>query len=293
MEELSALSLLPPLLALAMIIVTKKVLPSLGLGILIGALLINDWSLLASLSYIWSIFAGFFYTDGAINTWELYIIFFLLILGVMAALISLSGGSRAFGEWALRRVKTRTGAQLVTFLFGILIFIDDYFNSLTVGQVSRPLTDRHGISRAKLAYIVDSVAAPVCVIVPLSSWGAYIITIIAGILESYQVNQYSGLQAFLYMIPMNFYAITALLLVLLMIVWKTDIGPMKKHERLALEEGVLFDSSKLGIPGETGGQLDELTGRVRDLVLPIVILVAATIVFMIITGAQNAETVTY
>lgn len=292
MEELSALSLLPPLLALAMIIITRKVLPSLGLGILIGALLINDWSVLASISYIWSIFTGFFYTDGAINTWELYIIFFLLILGVMAALISLSGGSRAFGEWALRRVKTRTGAQLVTFLFGILIFIDDYFNSLTVGQVSRPLTDRHGISRAKLAYIVDSVAAPVCVIVPLSSWGAYIITIIAGILESYQVNQYSGLQAFLYMIPMNFYAITALLLVLLMIVWKTDIGPMKKHERRALEDGILFDSSKLGVPGETGDQLDELTGRVRDLVLPIVILVAATIVFMVITGAQNAETVT-
>ncbi|MFB5661775.1 Na+/H+ antiporter NhaC family protein [Alteribacillus sp. HJP-4] len=288
MQYPEVISLLPPLLALLMIILTRKVLPSLGLGIIIGALLLNNWSVSEAFLQIWTIFSGLFYTEGAINNWELYIIIFLLILGVMAALISFSGGSRAFGEWALQRVKTRTGAQLVTLLFGILIFIDDYFNSLTVGQVSRPLTDRHRISRAKLAYIVDSAAAPVCVIAPLSSWGAYIITIIAD-----QQSQYGGLEGFIYMIPMNFYALTAILFVFLAIVWKLDFGPMRKHEKRALLSGEVLDPSHKAIPG--GGKMQDIPeqkGKVLDLAAPILVLVVSTVVFMIITGANAVDEAT-
>ncbi|MFB4165151.1 Na+/H+ antiporter NhaC family protein [Alteribacillus sp. JSM 102045] len=292
MNEPSILSLLPPIIALLMIIATRKVLPSLGVGIIIGALILSDWSVTEGAALILEIFAGIFVVEGAINDWELYIIFFLLILGVMAALISFSGGSRAFGEWALKRVKTRIGAQLVTLLFGILVFIDDYFNSLTVGQVSRPLTDRHQISRAKLAYIVDSVAAPVCVIAPLSSWGAYIITIIADILRSHGQTQYGGLQAFLYMVPMNFYAMTALLFVFLVIVWKLDFGPMRTHEKRAILHSQVLDPDRSGVPGEQSQQLDEHKGKVRDLIIPILVLIVSTIVFMIVTGAQTADKVT-
>ncbi|WP_240377412.1 Na+/H+ antiporter NhaC family protein [Bacillus piscicola] len=292
MEDPSILSLVPPLLALLMIITTRKVLPSLGAGILIGALILGDWSALAALSLIWDTFAGIFVTDGALNNWELYIIFFLLILGVMAALISFSGGSRAYGEWALRRVKTRTGAQLITLFLGILVFIDDYFNSLTVGQVSQPLTDRHQISRTKLAYIVDTAAAPICVIAPLSSWGAYIITIIADVLRSHGLTDIGGLQAFVFMIPMNFYALTAILFLFLVIIWKLDFGPMRTHEKRAIVEGQMFDPAHASIIGGKDKNLEEKEGHVRDLVVPILLLIACTVFFIIFTGVQGAESIT-
>ncbi|SDH81814.1 tetracycline resistance efflux pump [Alteribacillus persepolensis] len=292
MNEPSVWSLLPPILALVMIIATRKVLPSLGAGIIIGALILTDWSFSESAALIWEIFAGIFVVEGALNDWELYIIFFLLILGVMAALISFSGGSRAFGEWALTRVKTRVGAQLATLLFGILVFIDDYFNSLTVGQVSRPVTDRQRISRAKLAYIVDSVAAPICVIAPLSSWGAYIITIIADILKTHGLTQLGGLQAFLYMVPMNFYAVTALMFVFLVIIWKLDFGPMRTHEQRAVTKHQLLDPNRSGVPGEQSKSLPTHNGKVRDLVLPILVLIVSTVFFMIITGVHAADEVT-
>ncbi|WP_156911808.1 Na+/H+ antiporter NhaC family protein [Salibacterium aidingense] len=291
MEEPTALSLLPPLLALAMIIATRKVLPSLGTGIIIGALLLNDWSLFPSIMQLWEIFASIFVTEGSLNNWELFIILFLLLLGIMASMISFSGGSRAFGNWALKRVKTRTGAQLVTFIFGILVFIDDYFNSLTVGQVSRPLTDRHRISRAKLAYIVDSAAAPICVLAPLSSWGAYIITLLNDITAEHGVSM-SGFQAFISMLPMNFYALSAILFVFLVIVWKLDIGAMRTHEERAVLHHELLDPSRAGIPGHQASALDEHHGQVRDLVLPIAALILSTVFLMVYTGIQAVEEVT-
>ncbi|RSL29652.1 Na+/H+ antiporter NhaC family protein [Salibacterium salarium] len=292
MEEITVLSLLPPALALLMIIATRKVLPSLGAGIIIGALLLNDWAVLPSVSLIWETFAGIFVSEGAINDWELFIILFLLILGVMASLISFSGGSRAFGDWALQRVKTRVGSQLITLIFGILVFIDDYFNSLTVGQVSQPLTDRHKVSRAKLAYIVDSAAAPICVLAPLSSWGAYIITIIDDILSNYSEIPYSGLQAFIYMLPMNFYAIAAILFVFLVIVWKLDIGSMRKHEERAIVHQQLLDPSRKNVPGDQAQDLDTHNGSVSDLVIPIIALIVSTVSIMVFTGVRAAENVT-
>ncbi|MGY4691230.1 Na+/H+ antiporter NhaC family protein [Salibacterium sp. K-3] len=292
MEEATALSLLPPGLALAMIIATRRVLPSLGAGIVIGALLLNDWAILSTISHIWDTFTVIFVTDGALNEWELFIILFLLLLGMTASLISFSGGSRAFGTWALRKIKTRIGAQLATFVFGILIFIDDYFNSLTVGQVSRPVTDRHRISRAKLAYIVDSAAAPICVLAPLSSWGAYIITLLDDITGSYSAVTIGGFQAFLAMLPMNFYALSAIVFLFFVIIWKLDIGPMRKHEERALLHHELLDPSRTGIPGQAGSALDEHHGRVRDLVFPIAALIIGTVFFMVYSGIRAADEVT-
>ncbi|PSL42436.1 sodium/proton antiporter (NhaC family) [Salsuginibacillus halophilus] len=287
MEEPNFWSVIPPLIALGLILLTRRVLLSLGAGIIAAAFIVHDGNPAAAISDIALTITGFFYTDGALNTWELYILLFLFMLGIMTALITYTGGSRAFGEWALRRVKTRAGAQAATLLFGIIVFIDDYFNSLTVGQVSRPATDRFRVSRAKLAYIVDSAAAPICVLAPLSSWGAYIITIIAGILADEGITAYSGFEAFIYMIPMNFYALTAILFAFLVIVWRVNIGPMKTHETRALNTGELLNPARGAVPG--GGQTEAVhTGRVRDLVVPIIVLIGSTVFFMLWTGAQAA-----
>ncbi|EGL83380.1 Na+/H+ antiporter NhaC-like protein [Caldalkalibacillus thermarum TA2.A1] len=287
--EQTALSLVPPILALAMVILTRRVLLSLGVGIVVGALMINNYAILASISQVAHIVLNIFYVDGALNDWELYIIFFLFLLGMIAALVSLSGGNKAFGEWAMARVKTRVGAQLTTVVLGIIIFIDDYFNSLAVGQVSRPLTDRHRVSRAKLAYLIDSTAAPVCILSPVSSWGAYIITIIGGILAAHSVVQYEALQAFLIMIPMNFYAIFAILLICAVALFSLDIGAMKQHEMRAIEKGELIDPSKGDVPGDQSDLPVSEKGRVRDLIWPIGALVGGTVFVMIYTGIRESE----
>lgn len=289
--EGSVYSLIPPILALVMVMLTRRVLLSLGVGIIVGALMIHYGSgnmIIDSFKQIVTIVKGIFIDDGSINSWELYIIFFLLLLGMIASLVAVSGGSRAFGEWALSRVKTRVGAQLVTVLLGIIIFIDDYFNSLTVGNVGRPLTDRHHISRAKLAYLVDSTAAPMCVIAPVSSWGAYIITIIGGILTTHNVTQYEALQAFILIAPMNFYAIFAILMVIAVVYFKLDIGQMRIHEQRAIEKGEVVDLTKGPVPGDQG-DLSRRTGKVGNLVWPIITLIVATIFFMITTGIEGAE----
>ncbi|WP_096190059.1 Na+/H+ antiporter NhaC family protein [Evansella halocellulosilytica] len=289
--EHGILSLLPPILALLMVIITKRVLLSLGIGIIVGALMVNqseEQFINETFSQIITIVTNIFVVDDGINTWEFYILLFLLTLGMIAALITMTGGSRAFGEWALSRVKTRVGAQFVSGILGILIFIDDYFNSLTVGNVSRPFTDRHKVSRAKLAYTVDSTAAAMCVLVPLSSWGAYIITIIGDILAE-STAEYSALQAFLMIAPMNFYAVFAILMVFAVAYFKLDIGPMRKHELHAIQTGELVDVNKGPVPGESDDAKPVVEGRVGDLLWPITTLIAATVLFMIITGIQGTE----
>ncbi|TMW72475.1 Na+/H+ antiporter NhaC family protein [Alteribacter natronophilus] len=289
-----ALSLLPPILALVMVIITRRVLLSLGVGIIVGALMVNqneDMFVNEALSQVLAIVTGIFYVPGeGINTWEFYILLFLVILGIIAAFITMTGGSRAFGEWALSRVKTRVGAQFVSVFLGIIIFIDDYFNSLTVGNVSRPLTDRHRISRAKLAYLVDSTAASMCVIVPLSSWGAYIITLIGNdVLLENGVTEYGALQAFLMIAPMNFYALFAIAMVFAVAYYKLDFGPMRAHELRAIQTGEVYDKEKGPVPGESEDAQPVVSGRVGDLVWPIVTLIAATVFFMIVTGIQGTE----
>ncbi|GAE27442.1 Na+/H+ antiporter [Halalkalibacter wakoensis JCM 9140] len=305
--EASIFSLVPPILALIMVILTRRVLLSLGTGAIIGALMVNDFNPVAAAANIYGIVMGIIFdfevevvtfgtvtsaifAEGfAINTWEFFIVLFLLLLGMMAALITRSGGSRAFGEWAMKRVKTRVGAQLLTVVLGLIIFIDDYFNSLTVGNVSRPLTDRHRISRAKLAYLVDSTAAPMCVIAPISSWGAYIIAIIAGIFATHQVTQYEALQAFLLMVPMNIYALVAIGLVLAVAWFNLDFGAMKTHETRALKTGELFNTKLGPIPGSQDDVQASEKGKVGDLIWPIVALIVGTVFFMITTGIEGTD----
>ncbi|WP_243355615.1 Na+/H+ antiporter NhaC family protein [Bacillus litorisediminis] len=292
----SIFSLLPPLLAIIMVLITKRVLLSLGIGIISAALLLAMGAAegagavaAESLSIIWTSFSSIFYADGALNTWYVYILLFIVLLGIITAFILVSGGSRAFGEWALSKVKTRRGAQVMTAIFGILIFIDDYFNSLAVGQVSRPITDRHRVSRAKLAYLLDSTAAPVCVVSPVSSWGAYIVAAISTILVENNITEYTAFSAYLGTIPINFYVWVTLAIVFIIAIKQTDFGPMRVHEQRAIETGQVYDPEK-SIPGEVKQELTEnQKGTVADLVLPIIGLVIGTLGGMYWTGYQAAQ----
>lgn len=288
----SPLSLLPPVVALSLAILTRRVLLSLGAGIVLGAVLLADYSVGGAAGYVKNTVFGVFIEDGALNAGNMSIIGFLLLLGMMTALLTLSGGTRAFADWAQSRIKSKRGAKLLAAFLGIFIFIDDYFNSLAVGAISRPVTDRFYVSRAKLAYILDSTAAPMCVVMPASSWGAYIMTIISGILVSHGITEYSALGAYMRLVPMNFYAIFALLMVFAVSWFGLNVGKMREHE-IAASQGRGFDDEKQTDELEEARSLDEELdiresdkGRVLDLILPIVLLIVATVVSMLYTGGQ-------
>ncbi|MCG6200370.1 Na+/H+ antiporter NhaC family protein [Psychromonas antarctica] len=287
----SPLSILPAIIALGLAIITRRVLLSLGVGIVLGSLLLLDFSFTQSALYIFNTVKGVVITEGEINSWNMSIIAFLLLLGMMTALLTLSGGTRAFANWALVHIKDKRGAAFLAAFLGVFIFIDDYFNSLAVGSISRPVTDRFNVSRAKLAYILDSTAAPMCILMPVSSWGAYIMTIIGGILLSHGITDYSPLSAYMRLIPMNFYAIFTLLMVFAMIWFKLDIGLMKEHEINAEKNGSLkgSDHNAVNLHDEYG--IDESEkGKVSDLVFPIITLIIATLFFMLYTGNQALTT---
>jgi len=280
-------TILPPIIAIVMVLITRRVLLSLGVGIVLGALLIHSFAPADAMVTLWKSFQVTFWDEG-LNTYNVFIILFLLLLGIITAFVSLSGGSRAFAHWAVKHIKTRRGAKLLTAFLGILIFIDDYFNALAVGQIARPITDHHRISRAKLAYFIDSTSAPICVVSPVSSWGAYLIGLIGTILATQSVITYSPLSAFMMMAPMNFYVITALAMVFFVAITDFDLLEMKKHERRAIETGEVFDPAK-DIPGQLKEDFPVHShGKVTDLILPIVTLVVATVSAMIWTGYQNA-----
>ena len=279
----STLSILPAVVALGLAILTRRVLLSLGLGIILGALLLADYSVFEAGSYIYTTVKGVVVEDGGLNTWNMSIVAFLLLLGMMTAVLTLSGGTRAFADWALNHIKDKRGASLLAAFLGVFIFIDDYFNSLAVGSISRPVTDRFNVSRAKLAYILDSTAAPMCILMPVSSWGAYIMTIISGILVSHGMTEYSPLGAYVALIPMNFYAIFTLLMVFAVIIFKLDIGAMKKHEKIAEKEITEGEQTYIDLQDELGIEEYE-QGRVGDLIYPIISLIAGTLFFMLYTG---------
>lgn len=278
----SPLSLLPPLVALSLSIITRRVLLSLGAGILLGALLLTGGSPSDTVGYIGSTLANVFVHDGELNTGNMNIVIFLVLLGMMTALLTLSGGTRAFAEWAQSRVKSKRSSKVLAVFLGYLIFIDDYFNCLALGTIARPVTDRFYVSRAKLAYILDSTGAPVCVITPASSWGAYIMMLVSGILVSHGITEYSPLSAFMHLIPMNFYAIFALLMVLAVAWFQLDIGLMRRHE-IQASQGQGFDT-------QTSSVEEEITesehGKASYLILPIILLLVATVVSMLYTGNQ-------
>ncbi|GGB36518.1 Na+/H+ antiporter NhaC family protein [Virgibacillus dakarensis] len=280
-------SLIPAVLMLVLVLLTRKVLLSLGAGIIVGALFIHDFNILGSLNEIWETFYTIFVSNGRLNTGNILLLSFLLFLGIMTAFITASGGSREFGDWMMKRVKTRVGAQVMTAILGIIIFIDDYFNALAVGQIARPLTDRHRVSRAKLAYFIDSTSAPVTVISPISSWGAYIIGLLGSLFAANGITDIQPLEAFIKMIPYNFYAIGALLLVFLVACMKIDFGPMLKHENRAIETGEVVNSNEK-VPGDLQETFKpHENGKVYHLIVPILVLVVATVTAMIVTGYQD------
>ena len=267
-------SVVPPLLALVLAIVTHRVLLSLSIGIIVGALMLADFNLSNSLIYLKNNISSLVINDDGLNTNNVNIILFLLLLGVLTALLTISGSNRAFAEWAQKHIKGRRGAKLVAASLVFVTFIDDYFHSLAVGAIARPITDKFKVSRAKLAYILDSTAAPMCVLMPISSWGAYIITLIAGLFATYSITGYSPIGGFMAMSAMNFYAIFSIFLVFYVAYSSFDIGPMARHEKLALEHS------------EAEEEITGVKGHVRNLVLPILALIFVTVAMMMYTGGQ-------
>jgi len=282
-------SLIPAVLMLVLVLVTRRVILSLGIGIIIGAFMLTGFDLKEGFVLIWSLFSTIFVSEGALNTGNLYLLSFLFLLGITTAFMTASGGSKAFGKWAVEKIRTRKGAKLLPAVLGIIIFIDDYFNALAVGQVARPVTDRYKISRAKLAYYIDSTSAPITVISPISSWGAYIIGTIGSILAANEISNYQALEAFILMIPANYYVFAALLLVFLTIFLNLDIGAMRKHEKRALDTGQLTNPEG-DVPGDLNDEFKQHNnGKIAHLILPIGALIAGTVAAMVITGIRNTE----
>ncbi|SFP01857.1 transporter, NhaC family [Oscillibacter sp. PC13] len=262
-------SLLPPVIAIALALITKEVYSSLFIGILVGGLLYSNFAFEETVLHVFNSGIVSVLSDG----YNVGILIFLVILGAMVCLMNKAGGSAAFGRWAQNHIKSRVGAQLATVVLGCLIFIDDYFNCLTVGSVMRPITDKHRVSRAKLAYLIDATAAPICIIAPISSWAAAV----AAFAEDGQ-----GLSLFIRAIPFNFYAILTVVMMVGMAWTRVEFGPMAAFEKNAEETGDLFSGSNPYAMMDE--EVEENKGRVMDLVLPIVVLVAFCVIGMIYSG---------
>ena len=261
--------LIPPIVAITLALITKEVYSSLVIGVIVGGIFASNFSFEGTIKQVFS--------GGMIkvlsDTSNVGIIIFLVILGCMVSLMNRTGGSAAFGRWAETHIKSRVGAQIVAVVLGCLIFIDDYFNCLTVGSVMRPVTDKHRVSRAKLAYIIDSTAAPICIIAPISSWAAAV----SGFVEGED-----GLSIFVRAIPYNYYALLTIVMMFVIIIGKFDYGPMKLHEKNAIEKGDLFTSGK---PKEEDvNEKFSEKGRVIDMLFPIIVLIVSCIIGMIYTG---------
>ena len=263
-------ALLPPLVAIILALITKEVYSSLFVGIVVGALLYSGFKFEGTVTQIF---------EGGIikvlsDSYNVGILIFLVILGSVVCMMNKAGGSAAFGRWASQKIHTRVGAELAAIVLGILIFIDDYFNCLTVGSVMRPVTDRHHVSRAKFAYLIDATAAPVCIIAPISSWAAAV----SGFVEGQD-----GLAIFVRTIPYNFYAILTIVMMVGMVLMKTEFGAMKTHEINALN-GDLYTTSARPYENATDDEAPNPRGKVIDLVVPIVVLVICCVISMIYTG---------
>ena len=277
-------ALFPPVVAIALALISKEVYSSLFLGCLVAALLLADfapWQTVVN-------FIGAGEGVGMINAIDISILIFLVVLGVMVDLMNKAGGSAAFGRWAKKAVKSRVGAQLLTMLLGVLIFIDDYFNCLTVGAVMRPVTESHKISRAKLAYIIDATAAPVCMLAPVSSWAAAV--------ASYVPEGFPGsrISMFLSQIPYNYYCILTLIMVIVISVFNIDYGPMLTHEYNAQVKNDLFTTEHRPFAGADDYEEGAKKSSVLDLLLPVIVLIALCIVGLVWTGGMwDAESDNY
>ena len=262
-------SLVPPVVAIVLALITKEVYSSLFIGILIGGVFWSGFKPEATILHV--------FQDGLVgvltDSYNMGILVFLVILGVMVCMMNKAGGSAAFGRWAKVHIKTRAGAQLATVTLGVLIFIDDYFNCLTVGSVMRPVTDSHNVSRAKLAYLIDATAAPVCIIAPISSWAAAVTGFVEG---------EDGFSIFIRAIPYNYYAILTIVMMLTLVLLKMDYGPMKEHEKNAIAGDLYTTEDRPYANAEEDVIYNK--GSVIDLVFPIIILIVCCVIGMIYTG---------
>ena len=262
-------SLVPPVVAIVLALITKEVYSSLFVGILIGGAFWSGFKPEATILHV--------FQDGVVgvltDSYNMGILVFLVILGVMVCMMNKAGGSAAFGRWAKEHIKTRAGAQLATIALGVLIFIDDYFNCLTVGSVMRPVTDSHNVSRAKLAYLIDATAAPICIIAPISSWAAAVTGFVKG---------EDGFSIFIRAIPYNYYAILTIIMMVTLVIAKEDYGPMKAHEKNAIE-GDLFTTGDRPFENAAENAIYN-KGKVIDLVFPILSLIVCCVIGMIYSG---------
>ena len=263
---MTAWSLLPPFIAIVLALISKEAYSSLFIGIVVGALFTTNFAPVASLDFI--------INDGLIAAIaeNAGIFLFLVLLGIIVALVNAAGGSAAFGRWAQTHIKTRVGAQLSTFVLGVLIFIDDYFNCLTVGSVMRPVTDGHKISRPKLAYLIDATAAPVCMIAPISSWAAAVSSTAEGLNTGM-----SGIELFIRAIPYNLYSLMTFVFIIALVLMKFDFGPMKKFEQKAA-------SGDLSALESDESETFNPKGHLLDLILPVVVLIITCTVGMVYVG---------
>ncbi len=264
-------ALLAPIIAIVLALITKEVYSSLAIGIIVGGAIYAGGNFEGTITHV--VKNGFI--ASVADEWNVGILIFLVLLGAIVAMMNKAGGSAAFGRWAASHIKSRVGAQLATVALGVLIFIDDYFNCLTVGSVMRPVTDANKISRAKLSYLIDATAAPVCIIAPISSWAAAV----AGFANS--AGSESGIKLFIEAIPYNFYALLTIVMMIFLAITGLNYGPMKKHEANATENGDLFTSG-------TRQAIEEMStnekGKVIDLIFPIVVLIISCVIGMIYTG---------
>lgn len=263
-------SLIPPVVAIGLALITKEVYSSLFIGILVGGIFAADFSFEGTVKHVLDGGIVKVLTDSA----NVGIVVFLVILGVIVSMMNKAGGSAAFGEWAGGKIKGRVGAQLVTIILGVLIFIDDYFNCLTVGSVMRPVTDRHNISRAKLAYLIDSTAAPVCIIAPISSWAAAVSSYVEG---------KDGFAIFIQVIPYNFYALLTIVMMVAITAMKIEYGPMRMHELNAVK-GDIYTTPDRPYADAESEKKENVKGKVIDLVFPVLALVVCCVIGMIYTG---------
>ncbi|MBE5737047.1 MAG: Na+/H+ antiporter NhaC family protein [Clostridiales bacterium] len=266
-------AMLPPIIAIGLALITREVYSSLFIGILSGAVLAAKFNPLETVDNVISV--GLI--DAVSGTAGIFI--FLIELGIIVSLVNKAGGSAAFGKWAETHVKSKVGAALCTFALGVLIFIDDYFNCLTVGSVMRPVTDKHKISRSKLAFIIDATAAPICMIAPISSWAAAV--------AEYAADG-QGLNLFIAAIPFNFYSLLTIVFVVALILMKFDFGPMRQHE-LNAQNGDLFSGAKV----EDKNYTPSSKGKVIDLLLPIIVLIGVSVFALVYVGGMLGETMYY
>ena len=262
-------SLVPPIVAIVLALITKEVYSSLFIGILIGGVFYSGFTFETTVLHV--------FEDGIIgvltDSYNMGILVFLVILGIMVCMMNKAGGSAAFGRWASEHIKSRVGAQLATILLGVLIFIDDYFNCLTVGSVMRPVTDKHNVSRAKLAYLIDATAAPVCIIAPISSWAAAVTGFVEG---------EDGFSIFIRAIPFNYYALLTIVMMVTIVLLKMDYGPMKLHETNAVA-GDLYTTADRPYANAEEDVVDS-KGGVIDLIFPVAVLIVCCVIGMIYTG---------